>query len=67
MSVIGRIAPGPAVARFASAVAVDVTEVCDWMNDYIHNHANWQGLGDLYEPTEAERLEAIKNYVAGQV
>jgi hypothetical protein len=41
MSVIGRIAPGPAVSRFASAVAVDVTE--------------------------ADRLDAIKNYVAGQV
>lgn len=41
MSLVGRIAPGPFVARFAEIVGASEKEVCDWMNDYIGNPENY--------------------------
>ena len=64
MSLVGRIAPGPFVARFAEIVGASEKEVCDWMNDYIWNPVNWQKLGESYEADEAVRAEAIKKYVS---
>lgn len=67
MSLVGRIAPGLFVARFAEIVGVSEKEVCDWMNDYIGNPENWQQLGERYEADEEARAEAIKKYVADTV
>ena len=67
MSLVGRIAPGPFVARFAEIVGAAEKEVCDWMNDYIGNPGNWQQLGESYEADEAARAESIKKYVADTV
>lgn len=67
MALVGRIAPGPSVARFAEIVGASEKEVCDWMNDYIGNPENWQQLGERYEADEAARAEAIKKYVSDRV
>jgi len=58
------IKPGPVVEAFAKKFEIEIAEVCDWMNDYIGNPANWQQLGESYEADEAARVGAIKKYVS---
>ena len=55
------ITQGPMLERFARIIDTPVSEVVEWVNQYV-NHPE---LATNPESTEKERFESIKGYIQG--
>ena len=57
------ITQGPMLVRFARIIDTPVSEVVEWVNQYV-NHPE---LATNPESTEKERFESIKGYIQGRI
>ena len=57
------ITQGPMLERFARIIDTPVSEVVEWVNQYV-NHPE---LATNPESTEKERFESIKGYIQGRI
>ena len=57
------ITQGPMLERFARIIDTPVSEVVEWVNQYV-NHPE---LATDPEPTEKERFESIKAYIQRRI
>jgi hypothetical protein len=57
---------GPLMKEYADCYGCEANDVVAWVNDYVNGP--WpESLKENIEPTEKERLEAIKGYIEAMV